>query len=68
MSLIFGDYVAGFLAVAGSEGLRVFANKSWEKLVRFEEGGEVADLVFGPGAQEIWGVSGREVRIWGAAE
>ena len=62
------DYSAGFLGVAGSEGLRVFANKSWEELVRFEEGGEVADFVFGAEGKEIWGVTGREVRVWGAAE
>ena len=62
------DYSAGFLAVAGSEGLRVFANKSWEELARFEEGGEVTDVVFGALGKEIWGVTGREVRIWGSAE
>ncbi|RPD58365.1 WD40 repeat-like protein [Lentinus tigrinus ALCF2SS1-6] len=61
------DYSANLLAVAGNEGLRVFANKSWEELVRFEEGGEVSDVVFGAQSKEIWGVTGREVRIWGAA-
>ena len=62
------DRSANLIGVAGSEGLRVFAHKSWEELVRFEEGGEVADVVFGAEGKEIWGVTGREVRIWGAAE
>ncbi|KAI0757339.1 WD40 repeat-like protein [Daedaleopsis nitida] len=61
------DYSANFLAVGGSEGLRVFAHKSWEELARFEEGGEVSDVVFGADGKEIWGVTGREVRIWGQA-
>ncbi|KAH7915146.1 nuclear matrix protein NMP200 [Hygrophoropsis aurantiaca] len=59
------DYSAQYLGVAGNEGVRVFAHKSWDELVRFEEGGEVSDLVFGPQGKEIWGTSGREVRIWG---
>jgi len=61
------DYSAQLLGVAGNEGMRVFAHKSWEELVRFEEGGEVADFVFGADGKEIWGVSGRDVRIWGTA-
>ena len=61
------DYSANFLGVAGNEGLRVFAHKSWEELARFEEGGEVSDVVFGAEGKEIWGVTGREVRIWGQA-
>ena len=59
------DKSAQFLGVAGNEGARVFVYKSWEELARFEEGGEVSDLVFGPEAKEIWGASGREIRIWG---
>jgi len=59
------DYSAQLLAVAGNEGVRVFAHKTWEELVRFEEGGEVSDLVFGENGKEIWGTSGRDVRIWG---
>ncbi|KAI0639066.1 nuclear matrix protein NMP200 [Trametes polyzona] len=61
------DTSAGFLGVAGNEGLRVFAHKTWEELVRFEEGGEVADFAFSADGKEIWGATGREVRIWGAA-
>ncbi|KAI0823085.1 nuclear matrix protein NMP200 [Trametes gibbosa] len=61
------DASAGFLGVAGNEGLRVFAHKTWEELARFEEGGEVADFVFGADGKEIWGATGREVRIWGVA-
>lgn len=59
------DYSAQLLSVAGNEGVRVFAHKSWEELVRFEEAGEVTDLVFGANGKEIWGTSGRDVRIWG---
>lgn len=59
------DTSAQYLGVAGNEGVRVFAHKSWDELVRFEEGGDVSDLVFGPQGKEIWGASGREVRIWG---
>lgn len=59
------DYSAQLLGIAGNEGLRVLAHKTWEELVRFEEGGEVVDMAFGENGQEIWGVSGREVRIWG---
>ncbi|KAL0950702.1 hypothetical protein HGRIS_007479 [Hohenbuehelia grisea] len=59
------DFSAQFFGVAGSEGLRVFAHKSWDEIVRFEEGGEVSDMVFGEGGKEIWGVTGREVRVWG---
>ncbi|CCM00339.1 uncharacterized protein FIBRA_02369 [Fibroporia radiculosa] len=59
------DLSAQLLGVAGSEGARVFAHKTWEELVRFEEGGEVTDLVYGEQGKEIWGASGREVRIWG---
>ncbi|KIJ68708.1 hypothetical protein HYDPIDRAFT_81838 [Hydnomerulius pinastri MD-312] len=62
------DYSANFLGVAGSEGIRLFAHKSWEELVRFEEAGDVTDVVFGVQGKEIWGTSGREVRIWGAPE
>ncbi|TBU47342.1 WD40 repeat-like protein [Dichomitus squalens] len=61
------DYSANFFAVAGNEGLRVIAHKTWDELVRFEEGGEVSDIVFGAQGKEIWGVTGREVRIWGPA-
>ncbi|KAJ2920366.1 hypothetical protein MD484_g156, partial [Candolleomyces efflorescens] len=59
------DYSAQFLSVAGSQGARVFANKSWEELLRLDEGGEVSDIAFGE--KEIWGATGREVRIWGVA-
>ncbi|RDB28959.1 Pre-mRNA-processing factor 19 [Hypsizygus marmoreus] len=59
------DTSAQFLGVAGSQGARVFAHKTWEELLRLDEGGEVADLAFGEQGKEIWGVTGREVRIWG---
>ncbi|KAI0803113.1 WD40-repeat-containing domain protein [Irpex lacteus] len=59
------DYSAQFLGVAGSEGVRVFAYKTWEELARFEETGDVVDLAFADNGKEIWGASGRDVRIWG---
>ncbi|KAJ7630539.1 WD40-repeat-containing domain protein [Roridomyces roridus] len=61
------DTSAQFLGVAGSQGARVFAHKSWEELSRLEEGGEISDFVFGVQGREIWGATGREVRIWGSA-
>lgn len=61
------DSSAQLLGVAGSEGVRVFAHKSWEELVRLEEAGDVVGLAWGAGGKEIWGVSGRDVRIWGTA-
>ncbi|KAF8213536.1 nuclear matrix protein NMP200 [Mycena galopus ATCC 62051] len=60
------DASAQFLGVGGSQGARVFAHKSWEELIRLEEGGEVSDFVFGAQGKELWGASGREVRIWGS--
>jgi pre-mRNA-processing factor 19 len=59
------DTSAQYLGIAGNEGVKVFAHKSWDELVRFEEGGDVSDLVFGQQGKEIWGASGREVRVWG---
>ncbi|KIO27855.1 hypothetical protein M407DRAFT_7080 [Tulasnella calospora MUT 4182] len=50
------------LVVSGAADKTV---RTWEELVRFEEGGEVVDLAFGGLGKEVWGVSGREVRIWG---
>lgn len=59
------DTSAQFLGVGGNEGVRVFAHRTWEELVRFEEGGDISDMVFGEQGKEIWGASGREIRIWG---
>lgn len=59
------DTSAQYLGIAGNEGARVFAHKSWEELVRFEEGGDVSAMEFGDQGKEIWGASGREIRIWG---
>lgn len=59
------DYSAQLLGVAGSEGVRVYAHKTWEELVRFEEGGEASALAYGAESKEIWGTTGRDVRIWG---
>jgi len=62
------DYSAQLLGVASNEGARIFAHKTWEELVHFQEGGEVSDLAFGLESKEIWGTTGREVRIWGLPE
>ncbi|KAK0198714.1 WD40-repeat-containing domain protein [Armillaria mellea] len=59
------DTSAQFLGVAGSAGGRIYAHKSWEELVRLEEGGEISDFTFGEMGTEIWGATGREVRVWG---
>lgn len=60
------DYSAKMIGVAGSDGVRVYAHKTWEELAHFEEGGEAVDVAFGQLGQELWGVTGREIRIWGA--
>ncbi|KAI0308034.1 WD40 repeat-like protein [Multifurca ochricompacta] len=62
------DYSAQLLGIAGNEGAHVFAHKTWEELAHFQEGGEVSALAFGPESREIWGTTGREVRIWGLPE
>ena len=59
------DASAQFLGIAGSLGGRVFAHKTWEELLQVDEGGEMTDIVFGEQGKEIWGSTGREVRIWG---
>ena len=59
------DISAQFLGVAGSQGARIFAHKSWEELLKLNEGSEISDFAFGEHGKEIWGASGREVRIWG---
>lgn len=59
------DVSAQFLGIAGSLGGRIFAHKTWEELLRVEEGGEMTDVVFGEKGKEIWGTTGREVRVWG---
>ncbi|KAG6868551.1 hypothetical protein C0993_001247 [Termitomyces sp. T159_Od127] len=38
------DTSAQFFGVAGNLGTRLYAHKTWEELVRLEEGGEVADF------------------------
>ncbi|KAF9072733.1 WD40-repeat-containing domain protein [Rhodocollybia butyracea] len=58
------DTSAQYLGVAGNLGGRVFMNKTWEELVRFDEGGEMSDFVFGDMGKDFWGVTGREVRMW----
>jgi len=65
ISKVLYDTSAQFFGIAGSEGARIYAHKTWEELIKLEEGGEVSDLVFGEQGKEIWGATGREVRIWG---
>jgi len=62
------DYNANYFAVAGNEGVRVFAHKTWQELVSFEEAGGATDVAFAEHGKEIWATSGREVRIWGLPE
>jgi len=59
------DPSAQYLAVAGSQGARIFAQKTWDELVRLEEGGEIAAVAWGEQTREIWAATGREVRVWG---
>jgi len=59
------DTSAQFLGIATSQGARIYAHKTWEELLRLDEGGDVSDLAFGQLGKEIWGSTGREVRIWG---
>ncbi|PFH50770.1 hypothetical protein AMATHDRAFT_3625 [Amanita thiersii Skay4041] len=59
------DASAQFLGVAGSLGARIFAHKTWEELLKLEDGGDMLDLAFGEQGKEMWGITGREVRIWG---
>jgi len=58
------DISAQYLAVAGSKGGRVFAHKTWEELLRLDDGSDVAGLAFGPNGAQIWGAQNREVKIW----
>lgn len=47
------DTSAQYFGVAGSLGARIFAHKTWDELLRLDEGGEVSDLVFGEQGKEI---------------
>ncbi|KAF8585553.1 nuclear matrix protein NMP200 [Ramaria rubella] len=62
------DPSAQFLGVAGSGGATIYAHKTWDEVVKLSEGDDVTDLQFKQDGHEIWGISGREVRIWGGAE
>src|ERR1700722_2340601 len=59
------DLSAQYLGVAGNGGVRVFAHKTWEELLKFDEVGDTSGIAFGLQAKEIWASSGREVKIWG---
>lgn len=59
------DQSAQFLAASGNHGAKVFAHKTWEELVRIEEGSDISELVFGEQGKEIWAATGREVKLWG---
>lgn len=64
------DPSAQFLGVAGNFGVKLFAHKTWEEIASFEgmgEGnwaGEVNDIAYGLDGKEVWGVTGRELRVW----
>ncbi|KAL4068314.1 WD40-repeat-containing domain protein [Scleroderma yunnanense] len=62
------DWSAQYLGVAGNEGVRLYAHKSWEELARFDDVSDVTDIAFGELGKEIWATSGREVRILGLSE
>lgn len=64
ISNVLYDSSAQFLGVSGSQGVRIFAHKTSEELVRLEEG-EVSDFAFGDLGKEIWSAGGREIKIWG---
>ena len=64
ISNVLYDPSAQFLGVAGNQGVRIFANKTWEELLRLEEGVEISDFAFGELGKELWDAGGREVRIW----
>lgn len=68
ISKVVYDVSAQYFGVAGSEGGRAYAHKSWGELARFEEGGEMSDIAFGPLGKEVWGTTGREVRVWGISQ
>ena len=54
-----------FFGVGRNEGHHLF--KMWDELVRFQEGGDYWLAFHCKSMKEIWGVGGREVRIWRAA-
>ncbi|KAI6133309.1 nuclear matrix protein NMP200 [Pisolithus croceorrhizus] len=68
VSKVLYDWSAHYLGVAGNEGVRLYAHKTWEELIRFDDVADVTDIVFGEEGREIWATSGREVRIWGVPE
>jgi pre-mRNA-processing factor 19 len=64
ISNVLYDPSAQFLGVSGNKGVKIFAHKTWEELLTFEEGVEVSDFAFGELGKELWDAGGREVRIW----
>jgi len=63
------DSSSHYLAVAGSEGIKVLLHKTFEEILNLEDAGDVMDVAFAGGnGMELWGVGGREVRIWGPGE
>ena len=60
------DSSAQFLGVAGNQGVKIFAHKTWDEIVQLDDG-EVSDFAFGKLGKEIWGASGREVKIWSSS-
>ena len=62
------DWSSQYLGVAGNEGVRLFAHKTWEELARFDDLGDVTDMAFGEQGKELWVTSGREVKILGVPE
>ena len=64
ISKVLYDPSAQFLGVAGNQGVKIFAHKTWEELLILEEGVGISDFAFGELGKELWDAGGREVRIW----
>ncbi|EUC65573.1 nuclear matrix protein [Rhizoctonia solani AG-3 Rhs1AP] len=63
------DTSAHYLAVAGSEGVKVLLHKTFEEVLSLDDAGDVMDAAFaGVNGLELWGVGPREVKIWGPGE
>ncbi|CCO27884.1 pre-mRNA-processing factor 19 [Rhizoctonia solani AG-1 IB] len=63
------DSSAHYLAVAGSEGIKVLLHKTFEEVLSIDDAGDVMDAAFaGANGLELWGVGPREVKIWGPGE
>jgi len=58
------DKGALFFGVSGAGGARVYAHKSWDQILSLGDE-DFSHISFSSLGQQVWGVSGREVRVWG---